>query len=338
MGNNDYEAATGRKSFYDVFHNDPIVQYGVVVSVDDDKNLGRIKVRIKGPRNRGGDDGLTDVDLPWAFPMMSKLISVQPKVGEAVFIFVFNIEKQHVDRMYLGPIISQPQLLDFDPYNFTALSGFKFANLDPAVDVNSIPEIVGVFPNPQDVSIQGRFNTDITQKRNEIVIRAGKFEKTDSNKLGFKFNAKTQGYIQIKNDTVISNEEIKSNSSIVSTQPSTTVFATEERGTITNIVSDRINLLTHKGSPSFKLLGQENLISDEEMVTILKTAHQVPFGDILLEYLILLKNAVLNHVHNGNGNSATDLISGGAKLDVKEFKDKASDLESKMLSQNIRIN
>ncbi len=102
-------------------------------------------------------------------------------------------------------------------------------------------------------------------------------------------------------------------------------------------MSDKINLLTHSGSPKFKLLGQENLISDAEMITILKTAHQIPFGDVLLEYLKLLKNAVINHVHNGNGNTATDLIS-GASLDVKEFKDKASDLESKMLSQNIRIN
>jgi hypothetical protein len=33
---------------------------------------------------------------------------------------------------------------------------------------------------------------------------------------------------------------------------------------------------------------------------------RLPFGDVLLEYLKLLKEALFSHVHNGNGNTATD--------------------------------
>lgn len=315
----------GDKSPNETLNNYKNFEVAVVISITDNEYLGRIKVRIKGPRNMGGDDGIPDEELPWAFPMIPKFISTQPKVGEGVFVFVFTQDRQHADRVYFGPIISQPQLLNYDPYYFSALAGFTFSTAHPNVNVAKIPQLNGIFPDPQDISIQGRFNTDITQKRNEIVIRAGKFveSKPDKNNpYPFKYNASTQAYIQIKND--------------VQTKAKTDENEAE-RGTITNIVANKINLLTHKdGSPRFNLTNSKDLISDEEMASILETAHQMVFGDILVQYLILLKEAVLNHVHNGNGNKATDLTSG--KLAVAEFVKKASDLENQMLSKNIRLN
>jgi hypothetical protein len=303
------------------------VDIGEVISVTDPNYLGRIKVRIKGPRNRGGDDGIIDTELPWAFPLIPKHLSSQPKVGEAVFIICFNKDKRHVDRLYLGPIISQPQQLNYDPLYVSAIRGFSFASEAPTVSVATIPQIKGVFPDPQDVSIQGRYNTDITQKNNEVVIRAGKFNVTKpdgNNPYPFTFNAKTQAYIQIKNGAIIKPK-------------SDTEEA--EKGTVTNIVSNKINLITHKdGSPRFNVTNQDNLISDDELARILEEAHQMVFGDILLEYLKLLKDALLYHVHNGHGNMATDLTASGNKQAVADFKKKAEDLEKAMLSKNIRIN
>lgn len=308
----------GRKNLYDALHYQQNVQLGEVVSVDDPNYLGRIKVRIKGPYSKGGDDGIIDNDLPWCTPLIPKFVSTQPKVKEAVFVFVFSDEKMHVDRLYMGPLISQPQQLDFDPFYTSALRGFAFGSQTPNVSVSSIPQLKGVFPDPQDVSIQGRYNTDITQKRNEIVIRAGKFEAYTPDKVNpfnFAFNANTQGFIQIKNDVPIADKEAKSTS----------------LGTVTNIMSNKINLLTHKGgSPRFNL-NQDNLISDEEMARILEEAHQLPFGDVLLEYLILMKNALFFHVHNGNGNPASG-------VSLVQFREKAEALEKAMLSKNIRIN
>ncbi len=304
----------------DISDNLRILQVAEVISVNDPNDLGRIRVRIKGPRNKGGDDGIPDGELPWCFPMQSKLFSVQPKIKEAVFIFVFGKNREHSDRMYFGPIISQSHLLNNDPYYLTALRGFSFASQNPDIAISTIPQLKGVFPNPEDVSVQGRFNTDITQKPNEIVIRAGKFESSKpdkNNPYPFRFNAKTQGYIQIKNDAVIVPKSDTNEG---------------EKGTITTIVSNKINLITHKdGSPRFNVTGQDSLISDDEMSRILDEAHQLPFGDILLQYLILLKNAFYFHVHNGAGN----VPSGQALLD---FKQKAEELEKQMLSKNIRIN
>lgn len=321
------KSATGKKSIIEDIDMYRIIEFGEVVSINDPNYLGRIKVRIKGPRARGGDDGILDANLPWCFPMVPKHLSITPKVKESVYIFTLGKDKLHVDRMYFGPIISQPQQLDFDPFYFSSFAGFSFSSVEPQVSVATIPQLKGVFPNPEDISLQGRYNTDITQKRNEIVLRAGKFVKTTpttNNPYPFSFNSTTQAYIQIKNDVIITS---KTNQQL------------EQRGSVTNVVSNKINLLTHKnGSPRFNLTNQDTLISDEELALILETAHQIPFGDVLLEYLRLLKDAFFAHVHNGNGNAPTDLTVSGNKQALAVFKAKADDLEKAMLSNNIRIN
>src|ERR1035437_7490341 len=150
------KTARGGKSVYETIDNFKLAQIGEVVNVDDPNYLGRIQVRIKGPRSRGGDDGVLDTDLPWAFPLLPKFFGGQPKPKEAVFIFVFSKEKKHADRLFLGPIISQPQQLNFDPLYITALAGFSFGSTIPKVSVATIPQLKGIFPDPSDVSIQGR--------------------------------------------------------------------------------------------------------------------------------------------------------------------------------------
>ena len=80
------------------------------------------------------------------------------------------------------------------------------------------------------------------------------------------------------------------------------------------------------------------MISDDELKMILKDAHQLPFGDILLQYLQLLKEAIFYHVHNGNGNPSTDLSGSGNCQPIAALKAQADDLEKRMLSKNIRIN
>lgn len=302
------------------------IQIGEVVSINDPFALGLIQVRIKGSQSNGGDDGLLDGQLPDCFPIIPKLISTQPQIGEAVFIFIFGNNSQHVNRMYIGPIISQPQLLSNDPFYNSALAGFTFGVQTPNTSVFQIPELTGVFPNQQDVSIQGRYNTDITQKNNEIVIRAGKFvtsTPTQANPYPFSFNNSTQAYIQIKNDVIIQPQ--------TDSQP-------QQKGTVLNLVGNKINILTHaNGNPRFNLTDPTDLITDDDLANILANAHPLPFGDVLIQYLKLLKDAFLSHVHNGSGNKPTDLTTGD-KLALSIFKSKAEDLENAMLSANIKIN
>jgi hypothetical protein len=340
MENSNPKSLKGQVSVYDKLNNTSNIKFGVVKALEEssgsaeNRGLGRVKVYIKGPISQGGDGEMPDTaltqddinQLPWCFPMLPKQFYVQPKIGEVVLVFTLSQNQKHVDRLYMGPIISQLPKLDRDQY-LTALDGFSFGYTQPLVNLGQIPELKGVFPSTEDVSIQGRFNTDITQKRNEILIRAGKFETatpTSANPYPMKFNASTQGYIQIKND-------------VVTTQK--TQQQQEQRGSVINVVANKINLLTHRdGSPRFDLTNQDNLISDDSLNTILAEAHQVPFGDVLLEYLRLMKDAIFSHVHNGSGNPATDLTTSGNKQAVAIFKSKADALESSMLSKNIRIN
>jgi hypothetical protein len=312
----------GEKSAYENISSFKYLKYGEVISVTDEFGLGRIKVRVKGSQSVGGDDGVSNADLPYATPMVPKFLSTYPKVGEAVWVFVLDRTKQQVDILFIGPIISQLDKLNRDSA-ITSLAGFSFGPVGPKVNVNTIPQLKGVFPDLEDISIQGRFNTDITQKTNEVIIRAGKFENVtpnDKNPFPFQFNTKTQAYIQIKNDVGLNKDS-------------------SEKGTITTIVANKINLITHKdGSPRFNVTGQDTLISDDEMSRILDEAHQLPFGDVLIEYLKLLKEALFAHVHNGNGNPATDLTASGNKQALATFKSRAEDLEKSMLSKNIRIN
>jgi hypothetical protein len=331
MDNTNSTLSTGRDSSYGGTDSYKNLVIGEVKIVEDPQGLGRIKVRVKGPIGLGGDDSKADSELPWCFPLMPKMFSIQPKISEAVYVFNFGKDRQHVDRMYIGPIVSQPQKLNFDSRYGTAMAGFSFGTQAPNTNIDNIPDLLGIFPNPSDVSIQGRYNTDITQKDNEVLIRAGKFEKSTpspENQYPFKFNKTTQAFIQIKND--------------VTTKKVGDLAA--EKGTVTNIVSNKINLITHSGGyPRFNVTNQNNLISDEELLKIMSPenqggAHRIPFGDVLLEYLILLKQALFFHVHRGNGLAGTDLTTSGNIQAMAAFKSKAEDLEKKMLSNNIRIN
>ncbi len=298
------------------------IQIGVVCSIDDPKGLGRIKVKIPGNSTTLGDGETPISELPWCYPLTSKFLMTVPKVNETVFVFIFNKQNAYQDRLYLGPIISTLDKLNYDP-SITSLSSFSFGQIGPNVDINRIPALKGVFPSNDDVSIQGRYNTDLTFKNNEFVIRAGKFEASnpnDNNPYPFQFNISTQGYFNIRNNVPISNN-------------------TTQNGSVANIVANKINLITHKdGNPRFNVTNQDNLVSNDEILNIIQNAHPLPFGDILIQYLRLLKNAFINHVHNNNGTQPTDLVVGGLTQDVREFKKQADGLENQMLSNNIRIN
>ena len=314
---------------------------GIVESVKDNEGLGRIKVRELGAKSVGGDGDRAETPtekLPDAFPLIPKHLSVIPKVNDVVWIFVLSPDRQLDDRLYIGPIVSQLDKLDGDNFfnGASPLSPFSFGGKKPGKSLLSdetteikIKDLVGIFPKADEISIQGRYNTDITQKHNEVVIRAGKFEEATTNEYKIKFNFKTLGFIQIINDT-----------RVVTTEETNNLDAAEFDkffGSMTNIVSNKINLISHNGTPKFNL-NQETLLSDSEMLRILDEAHQLPFGDVLLEYLKLMKDALFSHVHNGSGNPPTDLTISGNKQALAAFKSKADSLEKAMLSRNVRIN
>jgi hypothetical protein len=290
-----------------------VFYYGKVVSNEDNLGANRIKARITGI-----DDSVTRDNIPFAFPMVQKFLHVIPKVGESVLVFIPDVKNPNIDRMYMGPIISQPQLLFKDSELFSSKSALDSGVKEPQPAPFTIPENRGVYPDVKDIALQGRDNTDIRLKEKEVLIRAGQFESDTPKGEIPKFNKVNPSYIQIKHDATL--------------KRGTQNTETEIGGAI-NVVSNKINLLTHKnGSPRFALNDQNNMISDEELQRIVKDAHPLVYGDNLIEFLKVLINAFVNHVHAYPGMKPQDL-SGSNDIDgLLEFN-----LES-FLSKNIKIN
>jgi hypothetical protein len=290
-----------------------VFYYGKVVSNEDNLGANRIKARITGI-----DDSVTRDNIPFAFPMVQKFLHVIPKVGESVLVFIPDVKNPNIDRMYMGPIISQPQLLFKDSELFSSKSALDSGVKEPQPAPFTIPENRGVYPDVKDIALQGRDNTDIRLKEKEVLIRAGQFEFDTPKGEIPKFNKVNPSYIQIKHDAVL--------------KRGTQNTETEIGGAI-NVVSNKINLLTHKnGSPRFALNDQNNMISDEELQRIVKDAHPLVYGDNLIEFLKVLINAFVNHVHAYPGMKPQDLSGSNDIDDLLEFN-----LES-FLSKNIKIN
>jgi len=106
-----YKNITGKDTPYNKTQGFQMISVGYVTSVDDPLNLGRIRVKLIGSITAGGDKNIDDEDLTWCNPLLPKMVSITPKIGEAVLVFVFNEAKTHTDRLFIGPIISQPNML-----------------------------------------------------------------------------------------------------------------------------------------------------------------------------------------------------------------------------------
>lgn len=147
-----------------------IVRLCEVKSIIDDTDGLRIKVRLTPEDN----DITLDKDLPYAFPLIPKMLHVTPKIGECVFVILANQGDKSGNRYYIGPVISQPQMLNKDPFNFSAVSLLEGNQvISPAEAPSMNPQINGTLPEYGDIAIQGRQNCDIIMKDNEMRIRCG---------------------------------------------------------------------------------------------------------------------------------------------------------------------
>jgi hypothetical protein len=272
---------------------------GKVVSNVDEFDGNRVKVRIKGI-----DDKLADSELPFAFPLLAKFINIVPSKGESVFIFVLKENNKFDNRMYLGPIISQPHKISYDPHFYSSGSLLNSGLVSPEKAPSTNPDAKGIFPSVKDISVQGRDNTDLLFKPNEIILRVGRHD-VNSN---LKFNKKTPGYIQLKNNIKLSDKNY---------------------GSALNIVGNRINLLSHNGSPRFNLTGQDDTILDSEMEKIFEKAHKMVYGDLLVELMTVLKKSYVTHVH---------AYTGLPPIQDENLSNVMSYNLTSILSDNIRLN
>jgi hypothetical protein len=96
-----------------------------------------------------------------------------------------------------------------------------------------------------------------------------------------------------------------------------------------NIVADRINIMSNKDeSISHDIHDKLELVKEAD--SVMDRLHQVPKGDVLLEFLNLVKGAILHHVHPW-----ASMEQAGDKADyVKQLKEFNM---NKILSEYVRI-
>ena len=144
--------------------SDYIIREAKVLSVDDKYRGGRIKVRL------GGIDAniANDIDLPYCFPLLPKIIHVRPKVGEAVLVILGKNNSGKSNRYYIGPVLSQDYFYLQEMYDISALNMLINRKTKPQQNPDNDQLNKGTLPEPDDIAITGRENTDIILKNNEL--------------------------------------------------------------------------------------------------------------------------------------------------------------------------
>jgi len=237
------------------------IYWAEVISIKDDTDGGRIRVRIPDL-----DKKIPNSKLPFTYPMEPKFFHVYPKVGEVVRVFIEDLEYPQRSRFWLGPIISQLQKINFDPI-FTSLSTTNINFTSPEPAISSYPDAKGVFPNKEDIAVLGRNNADMILRERDVEIRAGQHENNDPLTLNKKNPSSIRGTYDITGETTISS---------------------------TVLMGDKIALISHDGIPKFKAVE----IDQNERQRIFEQGHPLGRGDVIVQALELIRDVLINdHSH-----------------------------------------
>lgn len=352
-------------------YEDFIVHWGQVISEpeDDPAGAGRFKVFVrrldkdifgdsgdqvnekeflKEPENYGELMG----SIPWSLPLQPKFLVNTPKYGETVVVLIADRKKPQGERFYIGPFISQTKDLNRDGFFRGILSGKRgtksgllkyetpwFENKNSRLGGPNSSENWSSYGNhpkdPNDITINGRGNEDIilkhSDKFDEVLLRVNKYKNRNSKVV----NLENPGYISL----VSQRKRLKSETSV-------------------NIVADKINLISHKGSPSkgrtkegsgSVILNSSN--PDKQINLENQYLHPTVYGDILWDVLKLLRVWVENHVHEGDklpadkSTPTTNLLEKLDKVLGDDPKEKIGKdgveykiYNGELISNNIKIN
>ena len=259
-----------------------VMRFGKVTNVDDPHGGGRIQVRTVYDNIRGENK-----ELPWYIPLLPKMLHVRPKVGELVLVISMAAGNFDEPSFYVGPLISQEDKLfreDADGALSITSTGYIGWEENPRGKKGVQPTL---YPNTADIAIEGRKDTGIQLKDEEVRVKAG-VKVVDER--GPRNNTSNPAFISLKY------------------YPKNDVFKEGYKSTAT-IVADKINLISRlSDDPETKEIpvtenqdrkaeDKDNLISDSAMRELVEKAHQVPYGDVLIQFLDLFRTAFATHVH-----------------------------------------
>lgn len=286
-----------------------------VEKVIDDNDGLRIQARIPYY-----DSELESEELPFAFPLLPKFLHVNPKIGEGVLIITQNTGNPNSDRFFIGPLISQPYTMPYEQKEVATrlLNGASKVRPYPAVNMDDGNE--GVLPHREDIAIEGRENTELVLKDEEIRLRCGYKTNPINSTVVERLhrNDINPAYIQMRYGILVPTDGKSPTNNGASS--------------MINIVADKINLLSHNSGTYFNLHDKNNLISDDELYKIFANAHPIPYGDVLASCLKKLVDMFRTHHH-------TFAYKKPEFTDIENTElNKFNNLEQTMLSKNILVN
>lgn len=272
---------------------------GVVVldASDDPFKAGRCKVfirsldqfrntnNIKNPKNLS--ENQID-ELPWVNPLLPKFLHMQPKKEQVVWVFVADRKNPSINRFYLGPHLSQPQEFKNNDF-FSAKAGLDQTvyQFNKSIDKDPEFEIKGtnwtLLPKPDDIAILTRGNHDLTfrSKENaydEILLRVSKYKENQPTKI----NKKNPGYISLTHLDRDSSPKL------------------EDDRTHINLVSDNINLISHKEAITTKGGNIGYILTSDDpskQLEIEEKLHPLVYGDKFWEFVRLVRSYITSHIH-----------------------------------------
>lgn len=281
-----------------------IIKICQVIDIYDDTDGERIKVKLSPE-----DDRKSINEIPYAFPLLPKLLHIKPKMGEFVLIILTKVSDGHSIRYYIGPIISQPQYMEREDNLISATSLYPGALKEPDVALSTNPDSQGALVKDNDIALYGRKKNDVILTEDDVRIRCGCRVKDENGDI--VFNRADPSYILLRHsDTKTGDKD-------------------EQYRSSATIVADKINFISHQSNTPFKTNNKNDLITNEELQNIIDKAHELPYGDILVDFLKMFINIFLNHFHAYPGETPR------CKFDIKNLSEYNFD---KMLSDSIRIN
>jgi hypothetical protein len=280
-----------------------------VISVEDEYNVGRIQVYI---------DGLdqSNNNLPYAYPLISRIVHVMPQVGELVLVFFADSKKEKENqkfqnRFWVGPIITNYENIGYDSQDGlnSNTNILTYTNLSDPLQTKSKNKKnteKDIFPiddkanNLNDVTIVGKNNTEITQSNDKIKLTTGKHKKNKPTEIN------TQNPVYSILELV------------------------DDKKSYSLTAGDEIYLVSHKGRFKFK-----KKLTKDDLNDLKENAQSMLYGELTIQYLKVLTEVFLNHIHQHPGVPPT--YGATSPFKIEDLRKELQNIEQ-LLAKNIKIN
>jgi len=185
-----------------------IIYFGICKDAKDPLMLGRVRVipesenleSMLGTIQGFNENSNSLRNGPWSdkdplifFPLLPYFINQVPIEGERVLLLYFNNKiKRGKNKFYMVGPYSSPMDIGYEDYRSSRThtsSGYQNSRKNipnikiPKTKSYANSNNAGVFPEPEDISINGRGTSDLILKNNDVLLRAGKHKDFKSGEI-----------------------------------------------------------------------------------------------------------------------------------------------------------